>query len=338
MKTSSLLTVVLTCLTMAVTASAIDLRDVAYDTKNAGKVIFSHKQHLQKPGIKNNCKACHNTVFEMKNKGVHYTMDDMYKGKSCGACHNGTGAFKLQQCARCHQVKEITYQVKATGATRFSHKVHLTAYKDCSACHPAIFAAGPNKHVSMAEMERGKSCGACHNNKGGKAFPLSACGKCHPTRELTFPTKDAGNVPFSHKVHTKSYNCGDCHTKIFEAARSTIRVTMKQMETGKSCGACHSDKKPSKNAFPLSACGKCHPVKDVTFVVKDAGKIKFSHKSHTGLYKCGKCHPAIFGISKSKVKVSMKQMEAGKSCGACHNGKAAFTVKENCAPCHKIGS
>lgn len=334
MRTSSLLAVVFVLLTAAA-VNALDLRDVTYDTKNAGKVIFSHKQHLQKTGIKNNCKACHNSVFEMKKKGVHYTMAEMYQGKSCGACHNGNDAFKLQQCAKCHQVKEISYQIKATGVTVFSHKAHLTAYKDCSACHPSIFAAGPNKHVSMAEMEKGKSCGACHK-AGGKAFPLSACVKCHPVKELTFATGSAGNVPFSHKIHANIYKCGDCHTKIFGAFRSKTSVTMKEMETGKSCGACHNDKKTDKKVFPLSACGKCHPVKDVKYVIKDAGVIKFSHKSHTGLYTCEKCHPAIFGASKGKHKFSMKEMEAGKSCGACHDGKAAFTVKENCAVCHKI--
>jgi c(7)-type cytochrome triheme protein len=30
----------------------------------------------------------------------------------------------------------------------------------------------------------------------------------------------------------------------------------------------------------------------------------------------------------------MKAMEQGKSCGACHNGKVAFSVKENCESCH----
>jgi c(7)-type cytochrome triheme protein len=31
----------------------------------------------------------------------------------------------------------------------------------------------------------------------------------------------------------------------------------------------------------------------------------------------------------------MKQMEKGKSCGACHDGKKAFSVKGECAKCHK---
>jgi c(7)-type cytochrome triheme protein len=337
MRTSSLFAVVLAFLTAA-TASAIDLRDYNYDTKNAGKVVFSHKLHLQKAGIKNNCKTCHDAIFDIKNKSVHYTMADMYKGKSCGACH-GKSAFKLQQCARCHQVKEIKYQVKATGLTRFSHKTHLAAYNDCSACHPAIFAAGANKHVSMAEMEKGKSCGACHGAKNApkRAFPLTACTKCHPVKELTFITKEAGNVPFSHNIHTSLFKCGDCHTKLFGTFRSKTKVSMKEMEAGKSCGACHNDK-GTKKAFALTACTKCHPVKEITFIEKDAGNVLFSHKNHTGLYACGECHTKLFGTTRSKTKVSMKAMEAGKSCGACHDGKTAFSVAtdKDCDKCHKM--
>jgi c(7)-type cytochrome triheme protein len=31
----------------------------------------------------------------------------------------------------------------------------------------------------------------------------------------------------------------------------------------------------------------------------------------------------------------MKQMQKGKSCGSCHNGKVAFSVKGECIKCHK---
>ena len=35
--------------------------------------------------------------------------------------------------------------------------------------------------------------------------------------------------------------------------------------------------------------------------------------------------------------MTMKDMEAGKGCGACHNGTKAFGVKDaaSCAKCHK---
>lgn len=67
------------------------------------------------------------------------------------------------------------------------------------------------------------------------------------------------------------------------------------------------------------------------------GEVVFSHESHVngmGL-DCTKCHDALFTTSTSHKTVTMKQMQQGKSCGACHNGKTAFTVKGNCKNCHK---
>ncbi|MBT1073641.1 cytochrome c3 family protein, partial [Geobacter chapellei] len=97
-------------------AGAVNIKDVTYDTKNAGKVIFSHKTHIGVKGVDHNCKACHDGIFAMKGS-PRVTMADMEQGKSCGACHNGTQAFPLKDCARCHHVKEIVYKVKATGTT-----------------------------------------------------------------------------------------------------------------------------------------------------------------------------------------------------------------------------
>ncbi len=77
----------------------------------------------------------------------------------------------------------------------------------------------------------------------------------------------------------------------------------------------------------------------VTYEVKSAGNVMFSHESHItqiGL-KCTACHDSLY-ITKGKDRpVTMAQMEKGLSCGACHNGKKAFDVKikENCNNCHK---
>lgn len=306
---------------------AVEVRDVVFKTKNAGKVVFSHSVHMK--GMANNCRACHDAIFSMKTK-VHFTMADMGKGKSCGACHNGKKAFKLQECARCHQTKDIVYKVKATGPTRFSHKKHLTGKPDCGVCHPGIFAAGSNQRFTMAEMKKGKSCGACHNGK--KAFGIDRCNSCHPTKEISFKVKETGPTLFSHKSHLKVSSCGKCHPGLYSPMRSNKHVDMAAMEKGKSCGACHN----GKDAFSVKECSKCHPVRNLVFEDKDAGNVVFSHTSHTGLYKCGDCHTALFNTARSKVKVSMKKMESGISCGACHDGKTAFTVSKNCELCHKM--
>ena len=77
---------------------------------------------------------------------------------------------------------------------------------------------------------------------------------------------------------------------------------------------------------------------DITFK-SSAGKVVFSHENHikgAGL-KCINCHDKLFLNTKKHKRVTMKEMEKGKSCGACHNGKVAFAVKskDNCNNCHQ---
>lgn len=66
------------------------------------------------------------------------------------------------------------------------------------------------------------------------------------------------------------------------------------------------------------------------------GTVVFSHELHVaGLGQtCQACHPKLYVNSKQHKHVSMKAMRTGASCGACHNGTKAFSVKGNCAKCH----
>jgi c(7)-type cytochrome triheme protein len=309
-------------------AIAVTVRDAVYDTSNAGKVVFTHGDHLNKKGITNNCRACHDDIFDLKKK-THFSMADMERGKSCGACHDGKKAFSTDECARCHKVKEINYKVKSTGAVGFSHKSHLEKSAYCNACHPAIFAAGPNRHFTMADMKAGKSCGACHDGK--KAFGIDKCASCHPTKEITYEVKETGPTHFSHKNHIGVADCSKCHPKLYSLTQKNRRVGMAAMERGKSCGACHN----SRQAFSVKVCSKCHPVKEVVFEDKIIGDVTFSHRFHCGLYACGKCHTKLYQTNRSKVRVGMQEMEQGKSCGSCHDGKVAFSVKGKCSECHQ---
>jgi c(7)-type cytochrome triheme protein len=109
----------------------------------------------------------------------------------------------------------------------------------------------------MSDMDKGVSCGACHNGK--EAFASSGdCAKCHKglkPGKITFKT-DAGEASFSHDFHLQSYKCADCHTKIFPYKSGALKATMGDMEAGKSCGACHNK---DKDAFSVKdECGKCH--------------------------------------------------------------------------------
>lgn len=228
------------------------------------------------------------------------------------------------------EVGDRTFNTETAGKVIFQHSVHLkkkgrtASNLSCKSCHNEKMKKGV--HYSMAQMEQGKSCGMCH---GKTAFPLSKCTACHKVKDISMPVKETGPVKFKHSTHTTKFSCEDCHNKYFKTSKNPT-VTMAQMEKGKSCGACHN----GKAAFPLSACGSCHPVKELNYNVKGAGNVTFSHTSHTGIYKCSECHSKIYGTHRSKTKISMKAMEEGKSCGACHDDKTAFSVKSNCATCH----
>jgi c(7)-type cytochrome triheme protein len=75
---------------------------------------------------------------------------------------------------------------------------------------------------------------------------------------------------------------------------------------------------------------------EVTFEVKGAEKATFSHEVHVVNAKlgCRECHPKLYLDTARSPRVTMKQMEKGKSCGACHDGKRAAGL-DDCSTCHR---
>lgn len=74
------------------------------------------------------------------------------------------------------------------------------------------------------------------------------------------------------------------------------------------------------------------------------GVVVFSHASHVDESRpdCSVCHPRPFGILKpaagrsDQPKIRHEDMEAGRSCGVCHNDESAHGL-EDCAACHHEG-
>ncbi|MDH5558941.1 MAG: cytochrome c3 family protein [Alphaproteobacteria bacterium] len=62
----------------------------------------------------------------------------------------------------------------------------------------------------------------------------------------------------------------------------------------------------------------------------------FPHWVHRVRYRCYACHPAPFAMEQGANKISMEVIKKGEYCGACHNGRTAFSVEfKNCARCHR---
>jgi len=251
------ITTALLVLRGVIPAYALEVIDYIYNIPEGGTIVFSHNKHFKAlfpndSSNSNNCTVCHTTIY--KPEGKHpFTMSEMYKGRSCGACH-GKRAFSLSECGRCHTVKDVTFRVQPTGDVVFPHTVHISKVR-CDVCHPRLFKAGRNRPVSMAAMEKGKSCGACH--KGGKIFALEDCSRCHLAGNVLMKAKKPWAVIFKHADHLPTFACKECHPSIFKLGyeNSRIRMTMMDMEKGKSCGACHDDRAAFTTRFN---CKRCH--------------------------------------------------------------------------------
>ncbi len=81
-----------------------------------------------------------------------------------------------------------------------------------------------------------------------------------PTGKVEFAGGGAGKGEMDAKVHAdKGAKCADCHTKpkLFEMKKGKNKMTMKDMNEGKFCGACHDGKKSFSTKTPAD-CAKCH--------------------------------------------------------------------------------
>jgi len=79
-------------------------KDYSIEAKVTGlpEIIFSHKKHA----VWNGCELCHPDIYAVKAGTTKYSMEDVFAGKFCGACH-GSVAFPAMDCQRCH-VKPVT--------------------------------------------------------------------------------------------------------------------------------------------------------------------------------------------------------------------------------------
>jgi c(7)-type cytochrome triheme protein len=141
--------------------------------------------------------------------------------------------------------------------SRFNHDEHSKKF-GCKECHPKLFLmkAG-SAHITMQELNNGAYCGDCHN--GRKAFPASACARCHNTtggydKDLVYKVDGMGPVTFSHAFHSSAFSCEKCHPKIFAMKKTQGKMTMESMNNGKHCGACHN----GTVATAVTDCAKCH--------------------------------------------------------------------------------
>jgi c(7)-type cytochrome triheme protein len=80
---------------------------------------------------------------------------------------------------------------------------------------------------------------------------------------------------------------------------------------------------------------------DIKFVRQAAGMddvapATFPHWIHRMAYTCYACHEEPFKMKKGANEVTMDMIQAGQSCGVCHDGKTAFISNlQTCNRCHR---
>jgi c(7)-type cytochrome triheme protein len=71
---------------------------------------------------------------------------------------------------------------------------------------------------------------------------------------------------------------------------------------------------------------------------KDQAAVTFRHETHVDLSlgTCLACHPEPFRLVRPIRAASHQEMDAGMSCGSCHDGKKAFGTADpaSCEACH----
>lgn len=80
---------------------------------------------------------------------------------------------------------------------------------------------------------------------------------------------------------------------------------------------------------------------DVTYRAADGspGPVVFSHATHVAFAgnRCLGCHPQPFSMLRPVGRITHEDMDAGRTCGICHDGKAAHGTQEGCDSCHGSG-
>jgi c(7)-type cytochrome triheme protein len=68
------------------------------------------------------------------------------------------------------------------------------------------------------------------------------------------------------------------------------------------------------------------------------GPVVFQHTTHVVLerWSCLACHPAPFHMLTSSLTPTHAEMDAGRECGLCHDGRRAFATSDSeaCESCH----
>ena len=215
--------------------------DIASTKNEIAAVAFPHWLHRSNY----TCRLCHIDIgFAMTAGETGITEADNRNGLYCGACHDGTTAFRWaeisekgaekQNCVRCHSVGVADashadfYAFRAEmPRERFGNGINWVEAEAQGLITPVDF-------LDTISFERRKLENPVDETLEAK--------------EIMMP-----NIVFSHAAHTVWNGCEVCHPQIFGVKKEANQYTMQQIFDGLYCGACHG-----KVAFSSDDCQRCH--------------------------------------------------------------------------------
>jgi len=200
-------------------------------------VVFRHWTHR----AKHSCRLCHVDIEFGMDGETEIFEEDNKEGRFCGVCHNGTEAFIISQCSRCHpkdskDAKAMERKAKKTffdlkkkmPQAMYGNKIDWTMAEDDGVITVKDYIEGvsfePEKLMSNVRNE-----------------PVSP------------KLPDLPGIIFSHKKHVVWNGCGMCHPEHFALENGKTNMSMKDITDGKFCGICHGSV-----AFPINNCNNCH--------------------------------------------------------------------------------
>lgn len=208
-------------------------------SKKAGMapVVFSHWSHR----ARYTCRVCHLELgFSMRSGDTGITRAQYVAGKYCGACHNGSVAFSVQdgdpaRCERCHMKDSSALEIQFN---EFAARLPLASFGNGIDWAAALKTGliDPKNSLSPGDVPMQFPDKLRKPMKLGTSAPRSA-------------------VNFSHEEHFAELDCSSCHPDIFNVKkRGTEAFSMDKIIYGNYCGVCHM-----LVAFPMNDCKRCHP-------------------------------------------------------------------------------
>lgn len=193
-------------------------------------VSFSHWTHR----TRFTCRVCHTELeFDMAVSVTEITCGDIRDGRYCGACHNGKLAFAQQEnCAYCHNGD---LAIRSDEFAGFTSDLPPDQY---------------GNEIDWSEMMR-------RGDVQPQRFLVEEPPEATFDKQLVLEAA-WGRVPpavFPHVEHNQWVDCDTCHPDLFNIKQKTTEhFSMSRILKGEFCGYCHM-----KVAFPMDACGRCHP-------------------------------------------------------------------------------